>query len=137
MEWSDEYSVGIDEMDKQHRQLFRLLSEFEDAIRSGKEAIVIGPVVDKLFSYTKTHFVKEEKLMRNHSYPDLESHKKAHADMVEQVEDLYQRSLTNGGVMKTELLGFIADWLLVHIIETDKKYSLHIKGKDPCTATNL
>ena len=54
--WIDEYSIGIPEIDEQHRYMFQLANEIQYAEISEAEQYA-----DKLYNYTKWHFSSEEK----------------------------------------------------------------------------
>jgi len=71
-EWSDVLSVGIDEIDSQHKALVYLVNEMHEAIHQRHGTDVTRDVLYKLADYTKIHFAVEETLMRILGYPDYE-----------------------------------------------------------------
>ena len=73
--WKDEYSVGIEAMDDDHKKLLNLINQLQTAVHyyTGKE--FEEKALDELVDYTKTHFKREELLLEENDYADLEAHK--------------------------------------------------------------
>ncbi|SMC26095.1 hemerythrin [Andreprevotia lacus DSM 23236] len=126
--WSDELSVGIQEIDEQHKVLVGLLNELYDAIRHhhGRQASV--EILNRLADYTRIHFTVEESLMRILGYPDYEGHKAHHEDLITQMQSLQQR-LAAGETVTFELLHFLRNWLTRHIQEGDRRYTEHFLSR--------
>lgn len=72
-DWKDSYSVGVKEMDNQHKVLVDLINQLHTAMTAGKGSSVAGPIISEMVRYTKFHFDAEEKLMTTHGYPGLGS----------------------------------------------------------------
>ena len=64
IEWSNELSVGIEEIDAQHKVLVDLLNQTHEAIQQRYTAQVTNDIIDQLGEYTRVHFAVEESLMR-------------------------------------------------------------------------
>lgn len=123
VEWSNELSVGIEEIDEQHKLLVGLLNQIHEAIQQRHGAEVTGEIIERLLEYTRTHFAVEESLMRILHYPDYESHKEKHEHLVEQLI-VYRTKLAEGkSSISFELAHFLKVWLTKHILETDKCYT--------------
>jgi len=125
VEWTDELSVGIEEIDEQHKVLVGLVNEMHEAIQRHHARDVVRRVLDQLASYTKTHFVVEESLMRILNYPDYEPHKQEHDTLIAQIEELQQKLDAGKASVNFELMHFLKVWLTKHIMESDKAYSAH------------
>jgi len=122
-EWKDSYSVGVKEMDNQHKVLIDLINQLHTAMSSGKGSTVSGPIITEMVRYTKFHFGAEEQLMTKHGYPGLLSQKAEHLKFTNQAID-YQNQLNSGAVsLSISILNFLKDWLTTHILGTDQKYS--------------
>lgn len=120
--WSDDLSVGIQEIDEQHKVLVGLLNELHLAVSDHRGSAVCRGILDQLAEYTRVHFAVEESLMRILGYPDHENHKHEHEMLTGQVVDL-QGKLDAGKVaISFELLHFLKVWLTKHINESDKRY---------------
>ncbi len=122
IEWTDELSVGIQEIDEQHKILVGLLNRLYEAIIKKTDDLEIERVLNELAQYTVIHFAVEESLMRIFNYPDYEEHKRHHEELTQQVVDL-QRKLNQGEVsISMEVLHFLRHWLTEHIMGEDKRY---------------
>jgi len=125
IEWSDELSVGIQEIDEQHKVLVNLVNEMDEAIRDhhGREGSL--RILGRLVDYTKIHFAVEESLMRIFEYPGYNEHKAQHEELLQEVADL-QEKIKGGGSISFQLLHFLKMWLTQHIMDSDKEYSPHM-----------
>jgi len=56
MKWNDAYSVGVEEIDNQHKGLVNNLNELFDAMSIGKANDVLGKILDQLIRYAQIHF---------------------------------------------------------------------------------
>ena len=61
IQWNNDLSVNVKEIDTQHQNLIRMINELFDAMKVGKGTEVLGKIFLQLTNYTKTHFQTEEK----------------------------------------------------------------------------
>lgn len=122
IKWTTDYSVIIEEMDQQHRALFRLINDL--AITDNAKDL--NEIVHELISYTEYHFEEEELLLQKNNYPELEAQKKAHRMFVSKITNVTLTQLMSN---KMELLNFLRDWLVQHIMKMDRKYGEYISTK--------
>ena len=122
-EWKEEYAVGVAEIDRQHKELVRLVNEMHEAMAQGQGKVVLGDVLGKLIDYTRKHFAMEEGLMQKHGYPDFPDHKDKHDKMTAKVLALQSDFKAGKFQLTFEVSQFLKDWLNKHILGTDKKYS--------------
>lgn len=121
--WSDEYSVGIEEMDEQHKRLIDLINAVYDGLAEKTNSETVGTVLDELIDYTKVHFAVEECLQRLFSYEGYEAHKAIHDNIVKKVTEMQARFHAGDKKVGMELLLFLKEWLFDHINKVDKDYS--------------
>ena len=123
MAWSEELSVGIEEIDAQHTVLVELINEMHDAIKDNRDNDLASSVLDKLSEYTSIHFAREERLMRSLHYPGYQEHQEQHQQLVRHIAEMKQ-AVTSGktaaGVVPADVL---KTWLSTHIVEQDTRYS--------------
>lgn len=128
-EWKQEYSVGIDSIDQQHKKLLGLINQLQTAVDFSTGEQFEREALDQLLDYTKTHFSYEEELMEANGYPDFESHKAQHEKMITRVgEVLAEYEKDRDTAMKNAVI-YLKDWLINHINGTDKAYSSFLIGK--------
>lgn len=123
VQWlDDKYSVQIREIDQQHRTLVGLINEVFEAKTNDLGKKVIAGLLERLADYTKNHFATEEALMEEYGYPELEAHRKEHQFFTTKVGDFYRAFNTNQDYIIGEILDFLKNWLVKHIMEMDKGY---------------
>ena len=119
LEWSPALSVGIEEIDAQHRELFRRAGRLLDAIRAG-DAGEIDELVQYLHGYAVSHFGAEEAAMRAVGYPGYVRHKTEHdrfiADLLDLAEDMDDRG---AAFVAPRLDAWLTAWLREHVAGTD------------------
>lgn len=129
LEWTSDLSVGYSEIDQQHQKLIEIINNLYSAMKVGKGKEASGKILKELVDYTSYHFGTEEKLMEEFNYPEKENHKQVHQALVAKVVD-FQNKFLNGEIGVTvELFKFLNDWLVDHIIGTDKKLGGFLKTK--------
>ncbi len=124
-EFTDEYLTGIDIVDIEHKELFRIIEKANHLINNLDEASGydnIVTIINELKEYTKEHFSDEEEYMEKIGYDGLESQKRAHDCFIEKLENIDLDEIDrNPKAELHELLEFLLSWLINHILYTDKK----------------
>ena len=129
VEWKDDYSVGIDSIDQQHKKLLNLINQLQTAVDYSTGEQFEREALDELVDYTKTHFTYEEGLMRDNDYPDFEPHKLQHEKMFEKVREVLDEYEQDQDTAMANAADYLKDWLINHINGTDKEYSSYLIGK--------
>lgn len=124
MEWNPKLSVGVKQFDDEHKRLVSMVNDLFDAVSAGRGKDVLGPILDGLLSYTKTHFANEERFMSQHKFPNFAAHKAEHDALTKQVLDVEKKfKAGSSSVLSLEVMAFLKNWLLKHIMGTDKGYT--------------
>jgi hemerythrin-like metal-binding protein len=128
--WSESLSVNIRLIDDQHRQLVNLINRLYRAMQTGSKREETAAILDELVEYTVYHFNAEEELFSGHGYPEEIPHKNTHKQLVGQVVEFQRKFKSGDSELDMELLQFLKNWLVQHIMKTDKRYAgfLHEKG---------
>lgn len=127
--WKDEYSVGIEAMDNDHKKLLNLINQLQTATDYYTGQEFEKKAFDELVDYTKTHFSREEKLMEENNYADLEDHKEQHRLMISKVNELIKEYENNSEGAISNALDYLKNWLIRHINGTDKEYGKALNAK--------
>ncbi|MCK5720041.1 MAG: hemerythrin family protein [Thiomargarita sp.] len=123
-EWNEEISVGIQEIDEQHKQLINIINRlYHSIIRQDINKEVVKEILNELVEYTIIHFAVEESLFRIFSYPDYEKHKQQHTELTQQVMDINYKIQNETEELSLELMAFLRKWLKNHIMVSDKRYA--------------
>jgi len=96
-------------------------------VHQGRAAV--GKIFLGLADYTAIHFKTEEDLMVQHKYLSFQEHKKEHDDLIQQVQVFRLRAEKNDLAITIDLMMFLKDWLVNHIMGTDKKMGEFLRGK--------
>ncbi len=125
--WKEQYSVGIPEIDDDHQKLLNLINQLQAAViyKTGEQ--FEKEALDEVIAYTKYHFQKEEGMMRDANYTDLDAHIKQHEDMIVRVNLFLKEYEINRFETIKQLSEFLKNWLINHIDGSDQKYSKTVK----------
>lgn len=127
--WDDSYSINQKIVDDQHKTLFNLINRLHDAMILGKSKQIMGTVLQELLDYTVSHFSTEEKFMIRYSYQWYVPHKSEHRKFIDQVTG-FQKGYNEGKlILSLDIMSFLKDWLVNHILKTDKKLGEFLQNK--------
>lgn len=122
--FTEEYYTGIETVDSDHAKLFEIIGNANDLIRNEFIPDKFDNIVElfeELTEYTKFHFSNEEKYMEEISYEGLEAQKKAHAGFVSRLEEFKMGEFDeNQQEVLLEIMDFLFNWLVQHILKVDK-----------------
>jgi NNP family nitrate/nitrite transporter-like MFS transporter len=119
--WSNEFSVGVDTIDREHRRLLVLINKIDEVIQDGGAYEQFAPVVTDLIDYSDRHFAHEENLLEENHCPDLERHKKSHDRLREELLHWQEKVAGATAEDMNEHMLFLRIWFPGHILNVDKK----------------
>ncbi|MGO8678160.1 MAG: bacteriohemerythrin [Limisphaerales bacterium] len=126
LQWKDEFLVSVPQVDLQHRKLIEMIGDLEAAMRVGKGKEILGKTLAGVVEYTQYHFSTEERLMADNPYPEGARHKDEHRKLIKTVGD-FRTQFDQGAVALTvPVMTFLQDWLVNHILHTDKAMGRHL-----------
>jgi hemerythrin-like metal-binding protein len=125
--WSDDLSVGVMAADADHKKLIEMLNRLYEGMMAGQGKDIVEKVLEDLVSYTRFHFAREEDFFAKTKYPAVE-HIRQHRELMKQAEELQSRCKSGEGALSVETLGFLKDWLTVHIQGSDRRYKDHLNA---------
>jgi len=131
IEWTTDLATGIDEIDGQHKELFKRINKLLDACRQGKGREEVKKVIEFLDDYVVTHFSAEERHMQKHDYPAYLNHKAQHTEFMENFSGLKAQFEKEGPgvslVITTNRI--VVEWLQNHIRKIDTALGAFLKTK--------
>ncbi len=125
-EWKNEYSLGYDTIDQQHKQLFILANNVYEIAISDKNIKNLERILLDLKEYTVYHFKEEENIYLKKINIVYTEHKAEHEKFKLKVDEFLLKFKTEGDVDVLEFLAFLIDWLIEHIQGLDKKHLSYI-----------
>ncbi len=123
-EMKPEYYIGVDTIDNEHAELFRIANDAYELVKNDfvpDKFDDIVAIILKLKEYTKQHFADEEAYMLSIGYKRYLSQKAAHDEFIEKINGIDFESIDhNQTEVLLDILDFLNDWLVHHIVEKDK-----------------
>lgn len=129
-QWKVEYEIGLPKIDAQHRQIVDMLNELHAAKQSDSTPQAIEKTLDGLLQYTRQHFADEEAAMREADYPKLDTQRRQHLNMTDEVLKLRSEMEQGAEPATFELLNFMSEWLKLHIAGADKEFGDYILSQE-------
>jgi hemerythrin len=134
--WKDEYSIGIEEIDKQHMDFVKLINRFVVLFESGAHLRLQDRILLELHKYAEYHFVSEENLMIIYKYPEMTNHEQEHKVLLKTLQNKVS-GLREGSVNGTGLIKYLANWFLQHTQEEDRRFAQYINQRQATLAGNV
>lgn len=130
--WSDDYSVHIPAIDNEHRLLISLINDFGLAMDTQEivQVQIAGETLGRLSRYISRHFESEERFLLFNNYPEFDAHKSEHTQLLERLERFSTRFTLEKRLVNEQMLLFLKDWLVRHIILHDCKFGSYFRGKE-------
>lgn len=123
IEWKEEYKLGIVSIDAQHRKLIVIINALADAINgndSGDSSV--GAAIEGMKRYAEEHLAYEERLFERCGYEEATKHRAEHDVFRETLQEFRNRFRTSDSTVALEMLGYLEEWFLHHVLHTDRKY---------------
>lgn len=123
--WKQAYSVGNDRIDMQHQIFLGLVSEFSDARQERLPQEKLSRTLQEIIKYAEYHFLSEENIMSDCSYPELDKHRIIHNHLLSQIK-------TKAGEMALEqttpleIEDFLTEWFMLHTQHEDRKIAEYL-----------
>lgn len=127
LQWNENLSVHIPDIDEQHKYMFELFNYFEESIHQ-KDDAMIESNFSKLLNYISYHFQREEELMSACKYQGLNKHHQVHVMFKKQIHEHFD-DFKAGRLNGQELLSLYRNWLVDHVSGMDQAIGLFCKDK--------
>ncbi len=132
LEWKDQYSLGNEALDHEHKELIRLINAVHEKVeRAGEEdnqAMILDGLAE-IQNAVSAHFALEEKEMQALAYQNFPAHKADHeklldeiCDLIETVEETAVRDIREG------LSALLEAWFSIHFQTFDRDFHLAIRS---------
>ncbi len=135
MMWKEKYSIGVDRIDNQHKELFIRLSNFINIVQNDmdweEKLDKVKETMEFMQSYVLIHFSEEEEYQKKINYPEFKEHKKAHDEFKMEINKYVEILEKNGftEVKIQEFAGKLMTWLIMHVCHMDQKIGEYVKSK--------
>ena len=129
MPWKERYSVGVEEIDRQHRGLLDIMNQITNSFEKKDDWQATSAIINSLIHYAYNHFATEERYMMEAEYPELSLHIGLHIGFMRKVFLMSEEYKQNGLALQKEILAYLTNWYSSHVLEVDRKYMSYIKNK--------
>jgi hemerythrin len=117
--WGEILSVGVNEIDEDHRKLVGIFNILNHAVKDGESPEYLAATLEELINCTVWHFSHEERLMLKYRYPEMAEHQAEHRDLIKSAQELQQELLRAEQAVADEHIMFLERWLTEHILTAD------------------
>ena len=124
-EWYDEYSIGVDEIDVQHKRFLNLIERTYELAEQTIETREMFNLLDELMRYAQFHFSSEELLMQAYFYPKHLEQKNEHVRIMKELVKGVEQIGSNQGKLKN-LLFVLINWFFDHDSHFDKEFGDYV-----------
>jgi len=121
LSWHPEYSVGIDAVDYEHREMIDMINELHNELQGRKDAASIEQFLGDIHMTISAHFALEERVMQRSAYAEFEAHKEDHEELLDQIRNLMDSFYDDPDRGLTLLQARLSDWFAVHFSTFDAR----------------
>jgi hemerythrin len=131
--WSPQLMVGLDEIDRQHQELFRHVDDLVEACNQGTGVEYVSRMIAFLDEYAAKHFDVEERYMAEFGYPKINYHRAEHQVFRKNLAALKDRLAAEGPGPKllNATHAMVVTWLNNHVRNVDKELAAFLKTRLP------
>ena len=130
VEWTSKLELHVPLVDREHKLLVEYINELHHAMTHNMPVAEMVAILKKLRDYTATHFSDEEKLFNVPAYKAAPEHMKIHRKFVAKLDEVESQLRGGTATVSMDLLTFLKDWLVQHIMGTDPTYLPYLKPED-------
>jgi hemerythrin len=129
MTWCEDYSVYIRSIDNEHKLLMEHINNLETTLETQEQvrSQIIPPLLKSLLQHIRLHFESEERFLLLNNYPNFIDHQAKHTHLLTKLENFTNNISTGKLVFTEQMLLFLKDWFLRHIILQDKQFGCYFR----------
>jgi hemerythrin len=133
LQWRTDYSIGIQEIDNQHKTIIQLINDLLNLCRNDtndEDYESFNKLVGIILEHFQKHFETEENLMLEKKYPHYEEHKKRHDKLLEDVKKMVDKIINEKQKQSLiNLVIFLREWFVENIYIMDKQLGEYLTGR--------
>jgi hemerythrin len=127
--WKNEFSVGVKEMDDQHKKLLGMINRLIAEQKTLTDPKTIANLLTEMTDYAMVHFRAEEYLMAEYGYDRKAEQEIQHQAFIDKTVSFYSATDIGPNILSVALLDYLGTWLVLHILHEDMKYKEFFKSK--------
>jgi hemerythrin-like metal-binding protein len=126
LRWQANFSIGIAEVDQEHRGLIDLINQLHDALGAERSGEGVEAFLGEIFADISAHFALEEKVMRQRQYDALADHKADHERLLDELRDLMDQQADGLVLDDARFAARLAEWFSGHFQTHDARFHRHL-----------
>lgn len=120
--WDEGFSVGVSEMDRQHRRIIDIINSLIEKQDIGVDSEIISDTLIMMLEYANEHFRREEQYMLESGYPDYSRQRREHNEFRKRTAFFSIDTIRHKTAIPKEVLAYLKEWWVNHILNADMKY---------------
>jgi hemerythrin len=125
IEWNDEFNLGIEAIDGEHRTLVALINALHEAMSAGAGRADIVEGLSGIYTLVSEHFAREEAFMREARYMAYAEHKEDHEVLLDDLREILDDVRSGGEYAERRLSADLQYWFSEHFRTHDARLHLH------------
>lgn len=131
LEWRDDFRIGIDEVDHEHRELIDLINALHADLGDPRARDRVEAFLGEIFASISAHFALEEKVMQSRRYDAIVEHKADHERLLDQLRDLMDEQAEGGSLDDESFAARLSEWFSGHFRTHDARLHRSISRRLP------
>lgn len=129
IKWTDTFSVGVKEMNDQHKKLIGMINKLIEEQHTLTEPATIAELLTEMTDYARDHFRAEEYLMAEYGYENKDRQVRSHQTFIATTLEFMNVSEIGPNILSRALLEYLKSWLTGHILNEDMQYKPFFASK--------
>ncbi len=130
IEWKDEFNLGIEDVDSEHRNLVALINALHDSMLAGAGRADVVEGITEIYTLVSAHFEREEALMREMRYLAFAEHKEDHEVLLDDLREIIEQVRSGGGYAEARLSADLQFWFSDHFRTHDARLHQHADSEE-------
>ncbi len=127
IEWKDEFSVGVPDVDYKHQKLIALINDLNEAMSSDNSEVTVMDFLGEIYAHVSAHFALEEKIMRERKYDHYAEHKADHEALLDELRDIMDDYEENAYFSDDTFANAVGSWFPDHFKSRDARLHKHLR----------
>lgn len=125
--WDKTFDTDIEIIDFQHKILVQRINDLKELYNNGSTQDNMFEIIVFLDGYANYHFSTEEAFFRSYSYKEEMNHIEQHQYFKKSIKEFKETYHNKKTKIDETLINFLSNWLINHILGTDKKFTTELK----------
>jgi len=128
LQWQDRFSIGIPEVDHEHREMIQLINDLHAALGGDRSQERVEDFLGEILARISAHFALEEKQMEALGYPERSAHKQDHERLLDEIRDIMDEVSDLGVLDEARFSARLSAWFGDHFASFDVRLHRFLAG---------